>query len=595
MIQYSIWRRFNMNANQANEKGLLSALSRLACKIINLCNRVDAIPGKRPEVLAFIIYAVAHLIMAIFHEPWYDEAVAWQIARCASVRDILFELPHYEGHPPLWHLILLPFAKLGAPYELSLTLVSLIFAGAAVGLIIWKSPFPRIIRLLLPFTYFFFYQYGVISRPYCVMMLAFMLLAMTYHGRNEKPGRYTLCLALLCLTSAYGIVIAGGLAIVWIWEIWNLQNLGKFFRTFSRDKRISWLAGLLVLALLLIVEIMPRGDTYATSSITSNEDSKQYFSSIMYTLLALPADVCLTSLYSYTLLQETRFPIAALISTCILGSMLWGIAIIWGKEKKILSTLVVPYILYAVFAAMMYMYHHHMGVGLLIALFWIWVSLNNDSTVDSSAFRKKDIVDTLTVIAAIVMATSLWWSISSCFCDLLQTYAPGRNEAVFIEENGLDDYRIMVGWDVIYDKNENVLGMDINHCHCADNIAPYFEHNLFMNFNYGRDDVNYSTHKRSTEEETQLYFAEWSESPPDVLFNNPELSLIYNEDDLNMDNYTLVYSELNNFTWKGYMNYGRTNIHVRNDLATELGLEEVELALPFYYHFIDWLINQKGL
>ena len=61
----------------------------------------------------------------VFHEPWFDEAQSWAIARSGTIKEILFEIPHYEGHPPLWHLILVPFAKLGAPYELSLAAVNI--------------------------------------------------------------------------------------------------------------------------------------------------------------------------------------------------------------------------------------------------------------------------------------------------------------------------------------------------------------------------------------------------------------------------------------------------------------------------------------
>ena len=120
----------------------------LAGMIQSFCKKIENRPGKLPEFIASITYAVSYICISFVHEPWFDEAVAWQIARCATIKDILFEIPHYEGHPPLWYLILVPFAKLGAPYELSLSFVSLIFAGAACCLIIWKSPFPTAAKRL---------------------------------------------------------------------------------------------------------------------------------------------------------------------------------------------------------------------------------------------------------------------------------------------------------------------------------------------------------------------------------------------------------------------------------------------------------------
>ena len=78
-----------------------------------------------------------------FHEPWFDEIQAYLIARDASVHDILFHLPHYEGHPPLWHLLLMIPARLGLSCKASLNAVQfLTFAGMAVTLELF-SPFGR--------------------------------------------------------------------------------------------------------------------------------------------------------------------------------------------------------------------------------------------------------------------------------------------------------------------------------------------------------------------------------------------------------------------------------------------------------------------
>ena len=110
------------------------------------------------DVITLIIYLLGVCTVSFFHEPWFDEAQSWAIARSGTIKEILFEIPHYEGHPPLWHLILVPFAKLGAPYELSLAAVNIFFMTLAVAVLLFKSPFPKLIRCLLPFNFFLFYQ-----------------------------------------------------------------------------------------------------------------------------------------------------------------------------------------------------------------------------------------------------------------------------------------------------------------------------------------------------------------------------------------------------------------------------------------------------
>ena len=70
---------------------------------------------KRPyfaETIILILYASAVLVIMYFHEPWFDEAQAWLIAQDASLVELLTSITHYEGHPPIWFLALMPFAKL---------------------------------------------------------------------------------------------------------------------------------------------------------------------------------------------------------------------------------------------------------------------------------------------------------------------------------------------------------------------------------------------------------------------------------------------------------------------------------------------------
>lgn len=122
------------------------------------------------EIICFLLYCIGVIFITIFHEPWYDEFQAWEISK-ASLHDILFFIPHYEGHPPLWHLILKIFSSLNFNPEIGIRIPNLLFMFGAVWLLVFKSPFPKAVKLTLPFTYFLFYQYGVLSRPYSIFLL----------------------------------------------------------------------------------------------------------------------------------------------------------------------------------------------------------------------------------------------------------------------------------------------------------------------------------------------------------------------------------------------------------------------------------------
>lgn len=73
---------------------------------------IEKIKENKIDIIIFLIYAiVTFVITIIFHEKWRDEAQAWLIARDLDFWGIIKQMT-YEGHPPLWHFILAPFAKL---------------------------------------------------------------------------------------------------------------------------------------------------------------------------------------------------------------------------------------------------------------------------------------------------------------------------------------------------------------------------------------------------------------------------------------------------------------------------------------------------
>ena len=587
--------------------------------VMALCRKVEAIPGKWLEIFVLLVYAAAHLGMAIVHEPFFDEAEAWQIARSVTLKTLLLETTHYEGHPPLWHLILMPFAKAGAPYELSLTLVSLAFMGAAVILVLWYAPFPRLVRVLLPFTYFYFYQYGVISRVYCVMTLAFVLLAMAYRRRNERPVRYVAVLILLCVTLAYGIVFAGGLALVWLWEIWKEKACGvsaglgagdcgrrkamELVHRCGRDRRIWWLTVLLAVALIVMWMIMPRADTFATSSVSPEIIQNPLVVRLFYMFFVLPADVVLTDIYSDHIILSRAFLMpSALVSGTVVGVLIWGILLYYGRKRDTLLLLVLPYSLFAVFSAVVYVSLHHIGLGLLYFCFWCWVTAESGERVGCVA--KKGIrpgeapgsrmklatggeMSVSVACAArcvailfgtLAMFVSLYWTGAACMLDIVKNYAPGRNEAMFIREHHLDRYRMMSGWLVERDAEGNVSNTDINECSQAANLAPYFEHNLFFNLNSGRDNQNYITHIRFSEEATRQQYEMWrQEEPPQALWMSPDLSAVYG-DTVRMQDYVLVYQEPAEQVWKAGTDYLASSIYVRRDLLEETGLRPLQMT-----------------
>lgn len=125
-------------------------------------------------VIVLSVFLSGQLVMIHFHEMWRDELQAWLIARAASTPLDMYRNLYYEGHPPLWHGLLYIVTRFtGNPVFMQLLHVGI--ASAIAYVILRYSPFSRLQKVLLTFSYFIFYEYGVIARNYSLGIL-FMFL-----------------------------------------------------------------------------------------------------------------------------------------------------------------------------------------------------------------------------------------------------------------------------------------------------------------------------------------------------------------------------------------------------------------------------------
>jgi hypothetical protein len=160
--------------------------------------------------ISFLIYAIISLILTVMHEPFKNEAQAWLIVRDLDLPGII-NIMWYEGTPALWHLLLFPLVKLGLPY-FSMQLMHWIFAIIIVWLMLYKSPFPAVLRVLFSFSYYFLYEYSAIARNYNITILLMFLLATLWKRKQELPFLFCLLVVLVINTNliiwGFGVMVA---------------------------------------------------------------------------------------------------------------------------------------------------------------------------------------------------------------------------------------------------------------------------------------------------------------------------------------------------------------------------------------------------
>lgn len=156
----------------------------------------------------------------------------------------------YEGHFLLWYIILMPFAKLGFPY-FTTNIISWLITSLSVWLILDKAPFKFYKRVLLTFTFPLLYLFPIVSRCYCLIPLAIVLMCIFYKDRKEKPLRYLFSIVLLANTH---VIMLGMVGVVLLEYIWDIYKDSKNILAKEKKKRVNYL---IITIIFLIITILP--------------------------------------------------------------------------------------------------------------------------------------------------------------------------------------------------------------------------------------------------------------------------------------------------------------------------------------------------
>lgn len=168
------------------------------------------------QLAILICFLFICCFMISVHENWRDEIQAWLLAKELSPIELIGQMK-YEGHPCLWHFILMPFAKTGFPY-VSMNIISTFLVSAGVAVLLWKSPMNIVFKVIAIFGSALWYEYAVISRSYCLIPLFLFSLAYIYPNRDTKPFLYGFFLALLIQTHIIMIPAAGFMSVFFMLE-----------------------------------------------------------------------------------------------------------------------------------------------------------------------------------------------------------------------------------------------------------------------------------------------------------------------------------------------------------------------------------------
>ena len=170
----------------------------------------------KANFIIFAIWFVVTLFGLLNHEIWRDETQVWCVVRDLNLPEI-FQTTRTEGHPMLWYLLIMPFAKFGLPVEI-MQFLSFFLVSVAVIFLLWKSSFSNLEKVLVVLSAGMTYFLPVIARNYALIPIFIFLLAYFYPKRSENPWKYSLLLILLSQTHVLMFAFCGILFLFFVIE-----------------------------------------------------------------------------------------------------------------------------------------------------------------------------------------------------------------------------------------------------------------------------------------------------------------------------------------------------------------------------------------
>ncbi len=381
--------------------------------------------------VVLLLFISLSIIISVFHEHWADEANTWLIANDLSIIEMIKYI-HLDGHPILFHLIIKLFCLFGLKYKY-FSVISILFSSLGVAILLFKSKFKWYIKMLLPFTYFIFYQYTIVVRGYTLILFLLGLIAIVWKKKKEKCILFTFLLTLLLSSEAYTFIIAGSLYLIFI-----INYIQDYIKSKKHNiKYLLCLVFLFIAFLLTTLYVMPRGDN------TFNPHTYGF---------------CLSDSFI------TSFGASASVKIILSVIVLLVFVIIYAgssKENRIQALIItVPLLL---FMMLKYVNLWHYGILFLLSIFLFWIH-----DIESNKI--------LNIFLIIVSVFQIYYSINTSLYDYNNNYDSGYDIAEFIKKY---DY-----------KNLKIYGYEFH----VSSVNAYFDKNIFFNW---KQDVRFFYWSRS--------------------------------------------------------------------------------------------------
>jgi hypothetical protein len=171
---------------------------------------------------------------------------------------------HYEGAPPLWHLMLRPLTLVTHRPE-AMQVLTWLLAGGTMFIFLYWSPFNWIQKLLLAGNYFLLFEYGLVCRNYLPGVLLLVVACVLFSAGKARPWALAFALVGAAFASAHSLIVAVAIAVgYWVPRAVSGWRQGKVLIPVQDFlPLLTFVAGMMI----AIASMFPRPDTFYGAAV----------------------------------------------------------------------------------------------------------------------------------------------------------------------------------------------------------------------------------------------------------------------------------------------------------------------------------------
>jgi hypothetical protein len=196
-----------------------------------------------------LVFFLISMVAVLHHEIWLDEAHSFLIAKASDSFPDLIQNSRQEGHPMLWYVLLWVLTKISHDV-FYMQLLHILISCCAVFLMSVYAPMNKLKKVLFAFSYYFFFEYNILSRNYGLCILFVTLYCILICRPHKNMMLIFSILALLANTHFLGLLLSGCLVLTTL----LIASEGKWYTFKNRIPKLILPGCILLVAWAICIQ-----------------------------------------------------------------------------------------------------------------------------------------------------------------------------------------------------------------------------------------------------------------------------------------------------------------------------------------------------